>query len=58
MDIKAHSLYIEKAMFRTMEPEEYHVKVAETKEEIVSLLEEGFEYVMEKDRLAYFRKRK
>ena len=26
--------------------------------EITSLLEEGFEYVMEKDGLAYFRKRK
>ncbi len=35
-------------MFRNMEPDEYHVKVVETKEEIVSLLEEGFEYIWEK----------
>jgi len=51
-------IHIERAIFRTMEPGEYHVKVATTKEEITSLLEEGFEYVMEKDGLAYFRKRK
>ncbi|MEM3694998.1 MAG: tyrosine-type recombinase/integrase [Candidatus Bathyarchaeia archaeon] len=51
-------IHIEKAMFRTMEPDEYHVKVAETKEDIIALLEEGFEFVMEKDGLAYFRKRK
>lgn len=51
-------IHIERALFRTVEPSEYHVKVANTKEEIVSLLEEGFEFVMEKDGLAYFRKRK
>jgi len=51
-------IHIEKAMFRSMEPDEYHVKVAQTKEEIIGLLEQGFEYVMEKEGLAYFRKRK
>jgi len=29
-------------------PDEYHVKVAQTKEEIIILLEQGFEYVMER----------
>jgi len=59
-DLKSTQVYIhiERALFRTMEPGEYHVKVATEKEEIVSLLEEGFEFVMEKERLAYFRKRK
>ena len=51
-------IHIERALFRTMEPNEYHVKVAETKEDIIALLENGFEFVMEKDGLAYFRKRK
>ena len=59
-DLKSTQVYIhiERTLFRTMEPSEYHVKVATAKEEIVSLLEEGFEFVMEKDGLAYFRKRK
>ena len=34
------------------------VKVATTPEEIAALLEIGFEYVMTKEGLAYFRKRK
>ncbi|MGC9346432.1 MAG: hypothetical protein ACP5ER_06570 [Candidatus Bathyarchaeales archaeon] len=38
--------------------EEFHVKVAETAEEIKELLEAGFEYVLQRDGLAYFRKRK
>lgn len=45
-------------MFRNMEPDAYHFSVVQTKEEITGLLEQGFEYVMEKDGLAYFRKRK
>jgi len=46
-------------MFRSMgRPDEYHVKVAQTKEEIIILLEQGFEYLIEKNGLAYFRKRK
>ena len=34
------------------------VKVASTPKEIAALLETGFEYIMTKDNLAYFRKRK
>jgi len=34
------------------------VKVARTNDEITELLEAGFEYVLQKDNLAYFRKRK
>jgi len=36
----------------------YHVRVAQTPEEITELIEAGFEYVLEKDGLVYFRKRK
>jgi len=51
-------IHIERALFRNIEPEEYHVKVAKKKEEIVGLLEQGFEFITQKDGLAYFRKRK
>lgn len=49
---------IEHAIFINAAPEEFHVKVAQTAEEISALLETGFEYVLQKDGLAYFRKRK
>ena len=39
-------------------PDDYHVRVAKTQEEITQLLETGFEYVLQKDGLAFFRKRK
>jgi hypothetical protein len=45
-------------VFQNIANDEYHVKVAKTKEEITQLLEAGFEYVLQKDDLAYFRKRK
>ncbi|MEM2971339.1 MAG: site-specific integrase [Candidatus Bathyarchaeia archaeon] len=51
-------VHIEKALFLNMPPEEYHVKIAKTPEEITQLLEAGFEYVCQKDGLAFFRKRK
>lgn len=38
--------------------EEFHVKVAEKPEEIKALLEVGFEYICQKDGLAFLRKRK
>ena len=38
--------------------EEFVVKVAKTKEEIVQLLETGFQYVCEHEGLLYFRRRK
>jgi len=37
---------------------DFHVKTAETKEEITALLEVGFEYVCQKEGLMFFRKRK
>jgi len=49
---------IEKALFYKGKPEEFHVKIAQTPEEIKGLLEVGFEYVCEKDDLLFFRKRK
>ena len=38
--------------------DDYHTKVAKTETEICSLIEAGFEYILQKDGLAYFRKRK
>jgi hypothetical protein len=45
------------AVFQT-ENDNFHVKTAMTQEEITALLEVGFEYVLIKDGVAYFRKRK
>jgi hypothetical protein len=47
---------IEKAIYGQMS-QEFTVRVAEEPEEIKKLLEAGFEYVCEKDRLMFFRKR-
>jgi integrase len=49
---------IERAIFGCPDSSEFHVKVAQTPEEIKALLEVGFEYVCEKDGLLFFRKRK
>lgn len=49
---------LEKALFHEGTPEEFHVKIAETPQEMTELLEVGFEYVCEKDGLVFFRKRK
>jgi len=51
-------IHIERALFLNAPPDEYHVKVAKKQEEITQLLETGFEYVLQKDGLAFFRKRK
>ncbi|MCK4474564.1 hypothetical protein KAU30_01875 [Candidatus Bathyarchaeota archaeon] len=51
-------VHTENAIFQNMQPEEFHVKVARTAEEITKLLESGFEYVCKKDGLLFFRKRK
>jgi integrase/recombinase XerD len=51
-------IHIERALFLNAPPDEYHVKVAKTQEKITQLLETGFEYVLQKDGLAFFRKRK
>jgi len=51
-------IHISHALFQNTPPEDFHAKVATTPEEITQLLEAGFEYVLQKDSLAYFRKRK
>jgi integrase len=58
-NIKNTLIYIdlERACFPKTE-DSYHVRVAQTPEEITELLQAGFEYVLQKDGLAYFRKRK
>jgi integrase len=50
-------IQIEQALF-SEESDEYIVKVATNPEQIKALLEVGFEYVCQKDGLAFFRKRK
>lgn len=52
-------LYIQlaEALFKDA-ADDFTVKVAQTSAEITSLLENGFEYIWEKDGLLYFRKRK
>jgi integrase len=59
-DIKSTMLYIylEKQLFQSVNDDSFHVRVAKTPEEIKALLEVGFEYVLEKDGLLFFRKRK
>jgi len=42
----------------SFESDEYHSAVAKTVEEARKLLEDGFEYVCQKDELMLFRKRK
>jgi len=49
---------IERALFHDDASGEFHVKVAQTPEEIKGLLEAGFEHVCEKDNMLFFRKRK
>jgi len=58
-NIRNTEIYInlEQAVFNSVN-DEFHVKTAERPEEIKALLEVGFEYVCEKDGLAFFRKRK
>jgi len=51
-------IHIEKMLFHIGGNDEFHVKVATNAEEITGLLETGFEYIMTKDNLAFFRKRK
>jgi integrase len=49
---------IEKALFQHGLEEEFHVRVAQKPEEIKAFLEAGFDYVLQKYGLAFFRKRK
>ena len=49
---------VEKALYKNANNVDFHTKVAKTQEEIVQLLDTGFDYIMTKDGLAYFRKRK
>jgi hypothetical protein len=51
-------IHIDRAPFQNAPPDDFHVKVAKTPKEITQLLEAGFEYVLMKDDLAFFRKRK
>lgn len=49
---------IKQAVFQNASPEEFHVRVAQTLEEIKELLEVNFEYILQKDGLTCLRKRK
>lgn len=50
-------IQLEKTLFKS-DSDEFNVKIAESKDQIVELLAVGFEYVCEKDGLSFFRKRK
>jgi len=50
-------IQIERAIYKE-QSDEFTVRVAKTQGEIKSLLEVGFEYMCQKDGLAFFRKRK
>jgi len=58
MDSTMLYINVEQAIFQNASTEEFHVKVAQAAEEIKVLIEVGFEYVLQKEGLAYFRKRK
>lgn len=50
-------IHIEKQLYQNGANDEFTVKVAKTPQEITVLIETGFEYIVTKDDLAYFRKR-
>ena len=58
IEITRGYICIEKAIYKISEDDKFHIKVAASQPEITQLLESGFEYIMQKDSLAYFRKRK
>ena len=58
IEVTREYIYIEKAIYKDTENGKFHTKVATTKEEIIQLLDAGFDFIMTKDDLAYFRKRK
>jgi len=49
---------IEHAIFLNRPPDEFHVRVTQTADEIKALLEAGFDYILEKGGHCFFRKRK
>ena len=51
-------IHIEKQLYMNGVNDEFTVKVATSPREITALMETGFEYIMTKEDLAYFRKRK
>ena len=51
-------IHIEKQLYQNGANDEFTVKVAKTPQEITALMETGFEYIMTKEDLAFFRKRK
>jgi hypothetical protein len=58
IEITRGYIYIEKALYNDSKNDNFHTKVATKQEEIIQLLDAGFDYIMTKDGLAYFRKRK
>jgi hypothetical protein len=51
-------IYLEQQLYQSTDNDQFHVRVAKTTDEIRTLLEVGFECVVEKDGLMSFRKRK
>jgi len=57
MESTMRYIQIEKALFQAS-ADEFTCKVARTQEEIKQCIEDGFDFVTQKDDLAYFRKRR
>jgi len=52
IEITRSYIYIEKSLFKSIDDDKFFVKVAKSKAEITALLEQGFEYITQKDGLA------
>ena len=57
VDMTTLYIQLDKALFND-KPDEFHVKVARSTEDVKALLEVGFEYVCERNGTLFFRKRK
>lgn len=58
IEITRSYIVIEQVLYGTYEDDGFYTKVATSQLEILQLSDSGFDYVMQKDGLAYFRKRK
>ena len=58
IEVTRHYINIEHSLYESNADDGFTTKVATTQKEILELLDVGFDYIMQKDGLAYFRKRK
>ena len=58
IEVTRQYINIEHSLYESNADDGFITKVATTQKEILELLDVGFDYIMQKDGLAYFRKRK